>query len=111
MPNKVTHNKCQKDEGEADTGTNTNEVCIDAAKIQLISSVANPSKDQHDQDQEQFQKPEDPLEGAEVVALASHRPGQIPDKDTVQDSDQADHNPYLDAEVLPPTLEDCWTLT
>jgi len=86
MTHKMTYYECQEDESQANTCSNTKEVSIHRAKVKFISFIADPCKDEHDDDQDQLDDPEDALEGAEVVVPAPHRPGQVPAKATLQGS-------------------------
>ena len=45
MANKVTDDEGQKDDGESDASTDANEVCINWAKMKLISFIANLGED------------------------------------------------------------------
>merc|ERR1719228_706733 len=78
MTHEMTYYECRENESQANTCSNTKEVSIHRAKVKFISFIADPCKDEHDDDRDQLDDPEDALEGAEVVVPAPHRPGQVP---------------------------------
>ena len=84
MANQVTDNEGQKDDGESDASPDANKVCINWAKMKLISFISNPGEDQHNQDKKQFEGSKDALKGAAIVALATDRPRQVPSNTIVQ---------------------------
>ena len=106
MSNQVADNQCQEDERQANAGADTNEVSISTTKMKNVSLIPNPGKDQHNQDQDQLQDPQDALEGAEVVALAPNRPGEVPVRSEIKDDPKSSsQNLTLSRMLLPPH---CW---
>jgi hypothetical protein len=106
VSNQVADNECQEDERQPNTSADTNEVSISTSKIKNVSFTPNPGKDQHNQDQDQLQDPQDALEGAEVVALAPNRPGEVPARSEMKDDPKSSpQNLTLSRKLLP---QHCW---
>ena len=98
MSNQVADNECQEDERQPNTSANTNEVSISTSKMKNVSTIPNPGN--------QLQDPQDALEGAEVVALAPNRPGQVPARSGIKDDPKSSsQNLTLIQKWRPPH---CW---